>query len=98
TGHGRYVEDINLPRQAHGIVVSSPHAHGRIKRIDASRALAAPGVLCVLLGAEAKADHIGGFAPLMPEDMGGPKGYRAVRPVLAFDKVRHVGDRVAFVV
>jgi carbon-monoxide dehydrogenase large subunit len=98
TGRGRYVEDINLPRQAHGIVVSSPHAHARIKAIDFSRALAAPGVLCVLTGDDIAADHIGGFSPLMPEDMGGPKGYRAIRPVLAVGKVRHVGDRVAFVV
>jgi carbon-monoxide dehydrogenase large subunit len=98
TGRGRFVDDISLPRQAQGAVLSSPHAHARIKRIDASKALAASGVLCVLTGADIKADHIGGFAPLMPEDMGGPKGYRAVRPVLAVDKVRHVGDRVAFVV
>ena len=34
----------------------------------------------------------------MPEDVGGPKGYRARRPLLAADKVRAVGDRVAFVV
>ena len=34
----------------------------------------------------------------MPEDMGGPKGYRTLRPVLVADTVRHVGDRVAFVV
>jgi carbon-monoxide dehydrogenase large subunit len=98
TGRGRYVEDINLPRQAHGIVVLSPHAHARIVRIDAAKALASPGVLCVLTGDDIARDHIGGFAPLMPEDMGGPKGFRAVRPVLAVGKVRHVGDRVAFVV
>ena len=34
----------------------------------------------------------------MPEDMGGPKGYRAIRLVLAAEVVKHVVDRVAFVV
>jgi carbon-monoxide dehydrogenase large subunit len=34
----------------------------------------------------------------MPEDMGGPKGYRTLRPILSSGKVRAVGDRVAFVV
>jgi carbon-monoxide dehydrogenase large subunit len=56
-------------------------------------------VLCVLTGADAVADGLGGLSPLfMPEDRGGPKGHRTVRPILAADRVRHVGDRVAFVV
>src|SRR4051812_33967065 len=80
TGRGRYVDDIDLPRQAHGVVVSSNQAHAKIRRIDTAKAAAAPGVLCVLTGEDAAKDHIGGFAPLMPEDMGGPKGYRAIRP------------------
>jgi CO/xanthine dehydrogenase Mo-binding subunit len=52
-GRGRYVDDINLPGQCHGVTVLSPHAHARIKRVDVSRAKAAPGVLCVLTGADA---------------------------------------------
>jgi carbon-monoxide dehydrogenase large subunit len=99
TGRGRYVDDITLPRQAHGAVVLSPHAHARIRRVDASRAKAAPGVLCVLTGTDVQAEKLGGLPPLfMPEDVGGPKGYRTFRPILVADKVRHVGDRVAFVV
>ncbi len=98
TGHGRYVDDLELPRQCHGVVVMSPHAHARIRRVDTARASAAPGVLCVLTGADVEADRLGSLAPVMPEDMGGPKGYRTLRPILALDKVRAVGDRVAFVV
>ncbi|OGA29195.1 MAG: carbon monoxide dehydrogenase [Betaproteobacteria bacterium RIFCSPLOWO2_02_FULL_65_24] len=99
TGRGRYVDDINLPLQAYGVVLLSPHAHARIRGIDTSRAAAAPGVLCVLAGADAARDKIGGLPPeFMPEDMGGPKGYRTQRPVLCADRVRFVGDRVAFVV
>ena len=76
----------------------SPHAHARIRSIDTSKAAAADGVLCVLTGKDAAADGIGLLMPPMPEDVGGPKGYRARRPLLAADKVRAVGDRVAFVV
>jgi len=99
TGRGRYVDDISLPHQAYGALVLSPYAHATIKRVDASRAKAAPGVLCVLVGADAVADHLGSFtAHLMPEDVGAPKGHRSFQPVLAAERVRFVGDRVAFVV
>jgi carbon-monoxide dehydrogenase large subunit len=99
TGQGRYVDDINLPRQCYGVPVLSPHAHARIKRIDVTKAKAAPGVLLVLTGADAKADHLGAFtAHLMPEDFGAPKGHRTFQPVLNDERVRFVGDRVAYVV
>jgi carbon-monoxide dehydrogenase large subunit len=98
-GLGRYVDDITLPGMCHGVTVLSPHAHARIKRIDVSKAKAAPGVLCVLTGADAVADKLGTFtAHLMPEDFGAPKGHRTFQPVLVADRVRFVGDRVAFVV
>jgi carbon-monoxide dehydrogenase large subunit len=99
TGAGRYVGDIDLPRQVWGVVVWSPHAHARILRIDKARAEAAPGVLCVLTGADAAADGLGGLTPFtLPEDAGGPKAYRTEWLPLARDRVRCVGDRVAFVV
>jgi carbon-monoxide dehydrogenase large subunit len=99
TGRARFVDDVELPRQTHGALVLSPHAHARIRGMDVSRATAAPGVICVLTGADAVRDRLGGIPPnAMPEDMGGPKGYRTFRPVLVADKVRHVGERVAFVV
>ena len=98
TGRGRYVDDFDLAQQCHGIAVMSPHAHARIKRIDTAKAQAAPGVLAVLTAADAATDKLGGFAPPMPEDMGGPKGFRTLRAILEGSKVRTVGDRVAFVV
>jgi carbon-monoxide dehydrogenase large subunit len=98
TGRGRYVDDIDMPLQCHGVLVMSPHAHARIKSIDTAAAKAAPGVLAVLTGADVEADKIGSLVPVMPEDMGGPKGYRTLRPILSSGKVRAVGDRVAFVV
>src|SRR5947208_7044431 len=98
-GLGRYVDDISLPGLCHGVTVLSPHAHARIKRVNVAKAKAAPGVLCVLAGADAVAEKLGSFtAHLMPEDFGAPKGHRTFQPVLVADKVRFVGDRVAFVV
>ena len=98
SGTGRYVDDITLPRQCYGVVVQSPHAHARIKSIDAGAARAADGVICVLTGKDVQADGLGSIPPVMPEDMGGPKGYRTFWPLLIADKVRAVGERIAFVV
>jgi carbon-monoxide dehydrogenase large subunit len=99
TGRGSYVGDMELPRQCYGVAVLSTHAHAGIKRIDVAAARAAPGVLLVLTGADAIADRIGGIPPhFMPEHWGGPTGFGTIRPVLLADRVRCVGDRVAFVV
>ena len=81
-----------------GVVVMSTHAHARIKRVDSAKAKAAAGVIAVLTGADVAADKLGSLVPVMPEDMGGPKGFRTLRPILTSDRVRAVGDRVAFVV
>src|SRR4030095_12304266 len=98
-GQGRYVDDISLPGQCYGVAVLSPHAHAHIKRVAVAKAKAAPGVLCVLTGADAVAEKLGSLtAHLMPEDFGAPKGHRTFQPVLVADMVRFVGDRVAFVV
>src|SRR5919109_647437 len=98
-GRSRYVDDIQLPHMLHGAVVMSPHAHARIRSINTKPALASPGVHLVLTGADAKQENLGGIPPLfMPEDMGGPKGYRTFRPLLEATKARYVGDRIAFVV
>jgi carbon-monoxide dehydrogenase large subunit len=98
-GLGRYSDDVSLPRQAYGIVVRSPHAHARIRRVDVKKALAAPGVLAVLTGADLTADGIGD----LPTDKNrkrrdGSPAFPTLRPALARGRVRHVGDPVAFVV
>ena len=99
TGRSRYVDDIQLPHMVHGVVVMSPHAHAVMKKINKKTAEESPGVLCVLTGEDAKKENLGGIPPLfMPEDMGGPKGYRTFRPLLETAKARYVGDRIAFVV
>src|SRR6476646_3286246 len=95
TGRSRYVDDIVIPHMLHGAVVMSPHAHARIRGINVQPAIESPGVELVLTGQDAKADGLGGIPPLfMPEDMGGPKGYRTFRPLLEPAKVRYAGERV----
>jgi aerobic carbon-monoxide dehydrogenase large subunit len=98
-GGGRYVDDLNLPRTAYSYVLRSPHAHARIKSIDTSAAKAAPGVLLVLTGADWAAS---GWNDLptpggLKRENGRPAG-KIRFPALTSDKVRWVGDYVAFVV
>ncbi|EIJ78151.1 carbon-monoxide dehydrogenase, large subunit [Bacillus methanolicus PB1] len=49
-GKGRYVDDVILPNMLYMSILRSPYAHARIRRIDTSAALAAPGVKLVLTG------------------------------------------------
>ncbi len=99
TGAGRFVDDIELPRQAYAALVLSPHAHATIDQIDTQVARAMPGVLCVLTGADVELDGLGAFPTIyIADERGGPAGFRTFRPLLVLDRVRCVGDRVALVV
>jgi carbon-monoxide dehydrogenase large subunit len=98
-GGGRYVDDIVLPRMAIGYVLRSPHAHANIRSIDTTRARAAPGVLLVLTGAEWKSSGWGDLpVPGGQKRRDGSGMYRSPYPALVQDRVRWVGDYVAFVV
>ena len=98
-GGGRYVDDIVLPGMAFGTVLRSPHAHARIRAIDASAAKAAPGVLAVLTGADWQASGFGDLpVPGGFRRRNGAPLYRPPYPALVHDRVRWVGDYVAFVV
>jgi len=97
-GGGRYVADMVLPGLVFGHVLRSPHAHARIRSIDVSRAKAAPGVLVVLTGADWKASGWGDLP--VPGGLKRRDGsvFRPPYPALVTDRVRFVGDYVAFVV
>jgi carbon-monoxide dehydrogenase large subunit len=98
-GGGRYLDDVQLPGTARGVVVRSPHAHARIKSIDTTAAKAAPGVLAVLTAADVKAAGYGDLpVPGGLKRRDGSPMYKPRYPILAEDKVRWVGDCVAFVV
>jgi aerobic carbon-monoxide dehydrogenase large subunit len=92
-GRGRYLDDIPIAGVLHARIVRSPHAHARIERIDASAALALPGVVAVLSLAELP-ECAGGVPPLVPSPRLRP--YR--QPVLAGPETRCVGEAVAIVV
>ena len=98
TGRGHYLDDIVRPRQAHAVMLRSPHAHARIRAIDA-KAAEGPGILAVLTGADLAADGIGTI-PCMSGVANRDKSPMAAppRPAIARDRVRHVGDTVAMVV
>jgi carbon-monoxide dehydrogenase large subunit len=99
TGSGRYTDDINRPGQAHAYFLRSPHAHATIKRIDASKALAMPGVLAVLTGDDLAADKIGGLiCGWMIHNKDGSPMRAGGHPALAQGKVRYVGDHVAVII
>ena len=98
-GDGRYTDDIKLPGLAHGVVLRSPHAHAKIKSIDTAAAKSAPGVLAVLTSADIKAAGYGDLpVPGGLKRRDGSPMYRPRYPILAEDRVRWVGDSVAFVV
>ena len=80
----RYTDDLKLPGMLHGKILRSPHAHARIAGIDASRALAMPGVFGVVTGRDFPIPY--GVIPWTPDEN-----------ALGVDKVLHVGDGVAAV-
>ena len=98
-GEGRYINDIVVPGMAHLAYLRSPHARARIVSIDATAALAAPGVLGVFTVDDLERDGVGTTAPTFKRNRpdGKPMFWRA-HPGLAKGMVRHVGDPVAIVV
>ena len=98
-GRGRYVDDVRAPGEVRGHVLRSPHAHARILSIDIGRAKAAPGVLAVLTGEELRERGLGTLMPVIPRKRrDGSPAYVCPQPLLAQDRVRYVGDPVAFIV
>lgn len=93
-GKGKYVANLKIPGMVHAAIVRSPHAHARIKNIDASAALAMDGVVAVYTGQDIAADGVGG----LPCGFNPPDIKTAPHPALAVDRVRHVGDGVAVVI
>src|SRR5947209_24455 len=96
-GQGCYTDDLNLPGQAYAVMVRSRIAHGMIKAIGISAAAGMPGVLGVYTGADLAA--YGPLKCIVPfKNRDGSPMRMPPRPALATDKVRFVGDPVAFVV
>lgn len=106
TGRGCFSDDFRAPGQLHAFFLRSPHAHARIKSIDASAALALPGVKAVLTGADQQADglkplphHVWALHPadIAIENPDGTPVFTAPHYPIAVEKVRHVGEIVAVI-
>jgi carbon-monoxide dehydrogenase large subunit len=110
TGNGVFTDDVNLDGQAHGHVLRAEMAHADITNIDVAAAKAAPGVLAVLTGEDYDEDGLGDlpyvhnpaglFKPEVPSlaNRDGSELFKSPLKVLAGDRVRFVGQPVAFVV
>ncbi|HEV7410367.1 MAG TPA: xanthine dehydrogenase family protein molybdopterin-binding subunit [Bradyrhizobium sp.] len=98
-GKGKYTDDFDLPGQAYAWIVRSSHAHGIIKGIDTSAAKAMPGVLGVWTGVDLASAGYGPYTCGLPlKNRDGTPLKQTNRTALMSDKVRYVGDPVAFVV
>ncbi len=98
-GKGKYTDDINLPGQAYAWIVRSSHAHGIIRGIDTQAAKSMPGVLGVWTGADLATAGYGPYTCGLPlKNRDGTPLLQTNRTALMSDKVRYVGDPVAFVV
>src|SRR6185436_9389721 len=99
TGAGQFVDDHNLPGQAHVMFLRSPHAHARVLGIDTNAAAGMPGIVAVVTGADLVR---AGVKPLPSSaDFRRADGSPTAAPprhALAVDTVRFVGDAVAAVV
>jgi aerobic carbon-monoxide dehydrogenase large subunit len=103
TGNGQFIADLRLPAMLHAVFVRSPLAHAHIRTIELSRAAAAPGVVFALGGIE-----LARLVPPVPDtQVSLPSKWTTLvqhkfinpqQPLLAHDKVRHVGEAVAVIV
>ncbi|HXC13895.1 MAG TPA: xanthine dehydrogenase family protein molybdopterin-binding subunit [Stellaceae bacterium] len=103
TGQGQFIADLALPRMLHAVVVRSQLAHAHIRSVDLTRAAAMPGVAFAMSGA----DLLQLLPPVPEGQIAMPSKWATViqhkflnpqEPLLAHDKVRHVGEAVAIVV
>ena len=99
TGSGQYTDDVILPRQTYGYFLRSPHAHARIGSIDTSDAMKMPGVVAIFTGRDIAESKIGGLpCGWLIHSRDGSPMKEPPHPIIAADKVLHVGDQVALVV
>jgi aerobic carbon-monoxide dehydrogenase large subunit len=92
TTGGVYTDDMRLPGACHVSFVRSAVAHARLRSVDVSAALEAPGVIAAFTGAD-----LAGLPPA-PPPMPGMINVKMSQPLLATDTVRYVGEPLAVVV
>src|SRR5215211_1336549 len=91
-GRGQFVDDLARENLLHAVILRSSVAHGRIRSIDVAAARARPGVHAVITAAEI------GTVPTIPLRQDSSPAFRPFeQPVIAYDKVRYVGEPIAVV-
>jgi carbon-monoxide dehydrogenase large subunit len=99
TGAGRYTDDITLPGMLVAHVLRSQVAHGILHRLETTAAAAMAGVRSILTGRDVIADGIGDVPCLFPlANRDGTPRADTPRPLLAIDRIRHVGEPLALIV
>ncbi len=99
TGGGAYLDDLPFAGVTHAVFVRSPHAHARINGIDLSEARQRPGVIAILTAEDVAADGLQPLRPTVEANVQTNEPFRFLpQPLLAVDKVRHVGEPVVLVV
>jgi len=98
TGRALFVDDVDLPGMAHIAFVRSPYAHARIKSIDASAAKELPGVAAVYTAADLGSYWRRGVLNVNMPPIKDAYFNERLHPILAKDKVCHVGEVVVCVV
>ncbi len=102
TGRGKFIADLKLADMLHAVFIRSDVAHARIRSVDLSRAAAAPGVVLAMTGA----DLLQLLPPVPDTQLSLPRKWTTQvqhkflnpqQPLLAHDKVRHVGEAVAVI-
>ncbi len=103
TGQGQFIADLVLPRMLHAVLVRSPSAHAHIRSVNLARAAAMPGIVLALDGA----NLLRALPPVPEGQISMPRKWASVvqhkflnpqQPLLAHDKVRHVGEAIAVIV
>jgi aerobic carbon-monoxide dehydrogenase large subunit len=103
TGQGQFIADLVLPRMLDAVLVRSPAPHAHIRAVDLSRSAAMPGVVLALSGA----DLLQLLPPVPEGQISMPSKWTSAiqhkflnpqQPLLAHDKVRHVGEAIAIIV
>ena len=98
-GEGKYTDDFNMPNQTFAVYLRSPHAHANLVSVDISAAKAMDGVINVFTGKDIKdAGIVGSICGWQVDFKNGDTMKEPGHPILAVDKVRHVGDAVALVI
>ena len=99
TGQGRYTNDWSMEGQVYAYFRRSDRAHAIITAIDKTAAERSAGVLAVFIGSDLKGARFGNLTPLSPPpSRNGQKIQVPVRPMLARDRVRFVGEEIALVI